>query len=79
MTAKDAQELTQNGLWARINDSIKDKILNACNEGEYEICAMRHELSNDDKERLIDLGYTVTYDGTDVFCPIYYISWKCKN
>ena len=76
MTAKEAREMSEFGTWVRINSDIKDCITDACNCGEYEISVQKHELNEADKERLIELGYTVTFDGTDSFDPRYYISWK---
>lgn len=35
-----------------------------------------HIISKEDIKILSLLGYCVTYDSTDTFYPIYYISWK---
>lgn len=76
MNSAEAKEMTELGIWAKINPCIKDLIVDACNAGEYEINISNIRLSDIDKDRLVKLGYRVTYDGTDKFDPRYYISWK---
>lgn len=76
MNSKEAKEMAEFGMWTKISPSIKDHITDACNAGEFEINISSVELSDDDFNRLIKLGYRVTYDRSDKFDPRYYISWK---
>ncbi len=76
MTAEEARELTKFGIWGCIETNIKDTIVDACNEGYYETTVDKMRLNDADKVRLEQLGYTVTLDNTDRFCPVYYINWK---
>jgi hypothetical protein len=76
MNSAEAKEMTEFGMWAKINSHIKDLIIDACNDGEFEINISNIHVTEIDKDRLVKLGYRVTYDGTDNFDPRYYISWK---
>lgn len=76
MNVKEAKELTEFGLWVKISSSIKERIEDACNDGEFEINVPNYCLSEEDMDRLVKLGYCITYDGSDTFDPRYYISWK---
>lgn len=76
MTAEEACKMTEIGMWTCISSDIKKSIMDACNNGEYEISVQKSSLNEADKERLSKLGYSVTFDGTDSFDPRYYISWK---
>ena len=76
MNSTEAKEMTKIGIWTKINSSIKDLIVDACNNGEFEINISNILVTENDIERLVKLGYCVTYDGTDKFDPRYYISWK---
>lgn len=76
MNSAEAKEMTEFGMWAKINSSIKDLIVDACNAGEFEINISNIYVTEYDIIRLSKLGYCVTYDGTDKFDPRYYISWK---
>lgn len=76
MNSIEAKEMTEFGMWTKISPSVKDLIIDACNSGEFEINISSIYVTEMDKNRLIKLGYCVTYDGTDKFDPRYYISWK---
>ena len=76
MNSTEAKEMTEFGMWTKISSSIKDRIVDACNAGEFEINISSIHVTENDINRLAKLGYYVTYDGTDEFDPRYYISWK---
>lgn len=76
MNSAEAKEMTEFGMWTKISSSIKDRIVDACNDGEFEINISNIHVTEMDINRLAKLGYCVTYDGTDEFDPRYYISWK---
>ena len=76
MTKDEAYKDTLEGLWCKLPSKVTSEIVDACNSGEFEITVEKHILSQEDIKILGLLGYCVTYDGTDKFCPIYYISWK---
>lgn len=77
MNSAEAKEMTKLGMWTKINSCIRDFIVGACGRGEYEINISNIHVTENDIDRLVKLGYCVTYDGTDKFDPRYYISWKC--
>ena len=76
MTKDEAYKETLEGLWCKLPSKVTSEIVDACNSGEFEITVEKHVLSSEDIKVLSLLGYCVTYDGTDTFYPIYYISWK---
>lgn len=76
MTKDEAYKETLEGLWCKLPSKVTSEIVDACNSGEFEITVEKHILSQEDIKILGLLGYCVTYDGTDSFYPIYYISWK---
>lgn len=76
MNCKEAKIQTESGIWSKISPVIVNGILDACDEGLYEITINKTYMSEDDFDRLIKLGYCVTFDDTDKICPVYYISWK---
>ncbi len=76
MNSAEAKEMTEFGIWTKISSSIKDLIVDACNDGKFEINISNIYVTESDIIRLGKLGYCVTYDGTDKFDPRYYISWK---
>lgn len=76
MNSAEAKEMTKLGIWSKINLCIRDFIVGACNRGEFEINISNIHVTVNDINRLAQLGYRVTYDGTDKFDPRYYISWK---
>ena len=76
MNSKEAKEMTEFGMWTKISPWVKDRITDACNNGEFEIYISSTELSNVDLNRLAKLGYCVTADRSNEFDPRYYISWK---
>lgn len=76
MNSTEAKEMAEFGMWTKISPSLQDLIVDACNDGEFEINISSIYVTEMDKDRLTKLGYCVTYDGTDKFDPRYYISWK---
>ena len=76
MTKEEAREQALHSLWCKLPSRVTEVIEDACNSGEFEITVEKHVLSEKDIESLNLLGYCVTYDGSDKFCPIYYINWK---
>ena len=76
MNSAKAKEMTELGMWAKINSCIRDFIVGACDRGECEINISNIHVTENDIDRLVKLGYCVTYDRTDEFDPRYYISWK---
>lgn len=76
MNSTEAKEMTEFGMWAKIRSEIKERITDACNDGEFEINISSTELTDGDFKRLVKLGYRVTSDKSDKFDPRYYISWK---
>lgn len=75
MNSREAQEMTELGIWAKINPSVKDLIINACNAGKFEINISSIYANEMDIDRLVKLGYRITHDGADKLDPRYYISW----
>lgn len=75
MNSREAKEMTEFGMWAKISPSIKERIMEACNDGEYKISIPKHYLSSEDSIRLSELGYYIEFNGSDKFEPRYYISW----
>lgn len=76
MNSAEAKEMTEFGMWVKIKSEIKERITDACNDGEFEINISSTELSDCDFNRLIKLGYRITSDRSDKFDPRYFISWK---
>lgn len=76
MNREEAKRQTEIGIWSKISPVIVNGILDACDDGLYEITINKILVSEDDVDRLIKLGYSVTFDGSNKFCPEYYISWK---
>ena len=76
MNSTEAKEMTEIGMWAKINPSVKDLIVDACNAGKSEINISSIYVNEMDINLLVKLGYRVTPDGTDKFDPRYYISWN---
>ena len=75
MTKDEAKERTIKGIWNCIELNIKRKIENACDCGENEVRADKIDLSTADAERLEKLGYDITLDDSDRWCPEYIIKW----
>jgi hypothetical protein len=75
MNRAEAKEMTEFGMWAKIDSHIKDLIVDACNAGEFEIDITDIRVSTKDIDRLIKLGYWLRYDGLKPDYSIY-ISWK---
>ena len=76
MNSAEAKEMTEFGIWAKIQSDIKDRITDACNDGEFEISIPESCLSPEDRYRLSDLGYYVEYHEIPSTEPVYIISWK---
>lgn len=76
MNSEEAKKQTEIGIWLKISPIIINKILDACDEGLYEIVINKTYISEDDFDRLIKLGYCITFNETNKFDPVYYISWK---
>lgn len=75
MNSAEAKEMTEFGMWAKISSSIKDLIVDACNNGKFEIDISNVHVSKIDIDRLIKLGYRIRYDGLKPDYSIY-ISWE---
>ena len=74
MTAKDAKAMSDRNKWLKISSTIRDTIIESCNEGGTSIYIERTELTLTDISYLIDLGYKfVPNDEEGKYC---YISWK---
>jgi hypothetical protein len=76
MTKDEAKARTIKGIWNLIELNIKIKIENACDGGENEVRVEKMELSTADAERLKKLGYNITFDDSDIWCPEYIIKWE---
>lgn len=75
MNSREAKEMTEFGMWVKISPSIKERIIEACNDGKYQINIPKHYLSSEDSQRLSKLGYYIEFDNSDKFDARYYISW----
>lgn len=75
MNSTEAKEMTEFGMWTKISSSIKDLIIDACNNGKFEIDISNVRVSKMDIDRLIKLGYRIRYDGLKPNYSIY-ISWE---
>lgn len=75
MTKNEAVTRTIEGIWNCIELNVKRKIENACDCGENEVRVDKMELSTADVERLKKLGYDITLDDSDRWCPEYIIKW----
>ena len=76
MTKDEAKARTIKGIWNCIESNIKIKIENACDSGENEIRVDKMDLSTANVERLKKLGYDITSDDSDRWCPGYIIKWE---
>lgn len=76
MTKNEAVKRTIEGIWNCLDQNIKIKIENACDCGKNEVRVEKMNLSTADVERLEKLGYYVTLDDSDMWCPEYIISWE---
>lgn len=73
MTAKEAKAMSDRNKWLRISSTIRDAILESCNECGTSIYIKRTELTFTDISYLTDLGYKFIPDDEEgVYC---YISW----
>lgn len=75
MTKNEAEIKTSKGIWNNISKYITERIEDACNCGEYETRVYKDKLSDDDKNRLIRLGYNIKLDISDSYFHEYIISW----
>lgn len=75
MTKNEAVTRTIEGIWNCIELNVKRKIENACDCGENEVRVDKMDLSPADVERLKKLGYDITLDDSDRWCPEYIIKW----
>jgi hypothetical protein len=75
MTKDEAKARTIKGIWNNIELNIKRKIENACDCGENEVVVDQMDINIEDIERLAKLGYIITFDDGDKWCPEYYIKW----
>lgn len=74
MTAKEAKAMSDRNKWLRISSTIRDAILESCNECGTSIYIERTELTFTDISYLTDLGYKfIPADEEGVYC---YISWE---
>lgn len=76
MTKDEAKARTIKGIWNCIELNIKRKIENACDCGENEVRVDKMDLPTADVERLKKLGYDITFDDNDKWCPEYIIKWE---
>lgn len=76
MTKDEAKERTIKGIWNCIELNIKRKIENACDCGENEVIFYKMDINTEDIERLEKLGYIITFDDSDKWCPVYFIKWE---
>jgi hypothetical protein len=76
MTKDEAKARTIKGIWNCIELNIKRKIENACDYGVNEVRVDKVDISTADVERLKKLGYSITSDDSDRWCPEYIIKWE---
>lgn len=76
MTKDEAKARTIKGIWNCIELNVRRRIENACDCGENEVRVEKIELSTADVERLKKLGYDITSDDSDRWCPEYIIKWE---
>jgi hypothetical protein len=76
MTKDEAKARTIKGIWNNISKCITDRIEDTCDCGENEVRVEKMDLSPADVERLKKLGYDITLDDSDRWCPEYIIKWE---
>ena len=74
MTSNEAVIRTHQGIWNNIGKYIREKIENACDDGDYETRVETLLMSQGDIMRLNQLGYRVILNEKDEF-PEYIINW----
>ena len=74
MTSNEAVIRTRQGIWNNIGEYIREKIKNACDDGDYETRVETLLMSQGDVMRLNQLGYRVILNDKDEF-PEYIINW----
>ena len=74
MTSNEAVIRTHQGIWNNIGEYIREKIENACDDGDYETRVEALLMSQGDVMRLNQLGYRVILNDKDEF-PEYIINW----
>lgn len=75
MTKDEAKARTIKGIWNCIELNVRKRIENACDCGENEVRVEKADISTANVERLKRLGYDITYDDSDRWCPEYIIKW----
>lgn len=76
MTKEEANDWTMKQLWKSLPSSVISNIKNSCLEGLFETTVQKYVLSEEQVEDLKTLGYSVTFDHSDEWNPIYLISWR---
>lgn len=76
MNSTEAKEMTEFGMWVKIGSEIKERITDACNDGEFTISIPKYLLSSEDSYRLSELGYYIESHEEPFTEPVYIISWK---
>lgn len=76
MTKNEANIRSIKGVWNNISEYIREKIENACDDGDFEIRVDKCDLSEADVERLETLGYSIIFDNSDIWCPEFIVSWN---
>ena len=76
MNSTEAKEMTEFGMWVKIRSEIKERITDACNDGEFKISIPECLLSAEDSYRLSELGYNIEYHEEPYSEPVYRISWR---
>lgn len=61
MNSAEAKEMTQLGMWIKINSCIRDFIVGACSRDEYEINISNIHVTENDIDRLVKLGYSISW------------------
>lgn len=76
MNSREAKEMTEIGMWAKLRSEIKELITDACNDGEFTISIPERWLSPEDSYRLSELGYYIESHEEPFTEHVYIISWK---
>lgn len=76
MNSAEAKEMTEFGMWAKIRSEIKERITDACNDGEFTISIPERLLSDEDSYRLSELGYYIESHEEPLTELVYIISWR---
>jgi hypothetical protein len=76
MTKEEAKARTIKGIWNCIELNVRKRIENACDCGENGVRFEKVDISTADVERFKKLGYDITSDDSDIWCPEYIIKWE---